>query len=718
MRLGPHRCVRRARGVRSPMRAGRSRIDGGPRLSMSRRRGNIVKKSLVSLLAIVIAGQAHAQSLPPSLAPAPASDAPAGDDIVVSATRSGDAVPVDLIGSSVTVIDDQDLQDRQTRILSDALRDVPGVAVNRTGAAGGLTQVRIRGAEGNHTLVFIDGIKADDPYNGEYDFGTLLNDEDSRVEVLRGQQSSLYGSDAIGGVINYTTLSGRERPGYSARAEGGSMGTFSGGARAAGTVGDRFDYAISTSYFRTDGYPVAPGGTLDTGSDTLGASAKLNWSAATDLKLTAVGRYSLTHADQNDQEIAPTSPIVRGYPVITAIDTPGDTTRNRGLYGLVGASWSLFDGAWTNSASGAITDNVRDYQGPYGPSGDVGRRYRGTFDSTVRFGNAHVKNRFTLATDYEREEFRNTTPGAGVDRSKHTLTTHGYVASYDLTVDDRLAIGASARIDDYNLFQDAATYRATASYLLPTGTRFHAAYGTGTKAPTPGELFGYSDGTYIGNPNLKPEESRGWEAGIEQSFLGRAATIGATYFDNRFLHQIDTTYVLDPVSGNYLQQSYNETGRTRQQGVEVYASARVADVRVDASYTYLDAPQTIEALADPAPADGSYQLPVPITTQAVRRPRDIASLNITYAPRTLPVGATLTVRYNGRQRDYAFNADYNRLLVDLKAYTLVNFNLTYDLGRHVQLFGRVENLLGERYQEVFTFDTPGRAAYGGVRVRL
>lgn len=666
----------------------------------------------VSIFALAAASRIHAQSV------APADEIALGDAIVVSATRSGDAIPIDLIGSSVTVIDNQDLQARQTRILSDVLRDVPGVAVNRTGAVGGATQVRIRGAEANHTLVFIDGIKADDPYNGEFDFGTLLNDEASRVEVLRGQQSSLYGSDAIGGVVSYTTLSGREAPGYMARAEGGSMGTVSGGARAAGVVGEQFDYALTGSYYRTDGYPVAPGGDLDTGFRSLGLGGKANWTPAGNFRLTAVGRYSLTKADLNDQEIAPTSPIVRGYPVITAIDTPGDRTRNRGWYGLIGADWTLFDGAWSNAGTAAIADNTRDYEGPFGPSGDNGRRYRTTFNSTVRFGSAHVANRFTLATDYERQEFRNTTPGAFVDRTKHTLDTWGYVANYDVTVDDRLALGASARIDHFSLFEDAATYRATSSYLFATGTRVHAAYGTGIKAPTPGELFGYSDGLFIGNPDLKPEKSKGWEAGVEQQLLGKAVKLGATYFRNRFTNQIDVTYVLDPASGAYLQQSYNNAVRTRQQGVEVYASARYAAFRLDAAYTYLKAPQTISALADPAPADGSFQFAVPVRTQAVRRPKHTASMNLTYAPQTLPLTATVTVRYNGRQRDYAFNEDYSRLIVGTKAFTLVNLNAAYDLGRHVQLFGRIENLLDKDYQEVFTFETPGRAAYGGVRLRF
>jgi len=657
----------------------------------------------------LLGGAAHAES-------ADAAGSDAADQIVVTATRSGDAVPVSLLGSSITVIDAQAMEDRQTRIVSDVLRDVPGVAVNRTGAIGGLTQIRIRGAEGNQVLVFIDGIKASDPYAGEYDFSTLLADDAARIEVLRGQQSALYGSDAIGGVINYITLSGREAPGIRLRAEGGSMNTYNGSARVAGVAGD-LDYALSASGYHTGGYPVAPGGSRDLSSNDIGASAKLNWAPVSNFKMTAVGRYSYTKADQDNQDIAATSPVVRGYPVITAIDTPGDYSRNVAYYGLVSAALSLFDDAWTNSLSAQIADTTRDGYMSYGrSSGDKGRRYRGSFDSTVRFGNDLVKNRFTMAIDAEREKFRNTSPGGFSDNTTHVIDTIGFVAQYDVTIADRLALGASARIDDNDRFEDDATYRATASYKFGSGTRVHAAYGTGVKAPSATELYGYSDGLYIGNPTLKPEKSTGWEAGVEQGLLGDAVTIGATYFKSRLTDQIDTAYVL--VNGQYLSSTTNLPGRTRQRGVEAYAQARIGDFRVDASYTYLHAPQTVEALADPAPLDGSFQGTVPLTTQAVRRPKNIASLNVNWAPKALPVTATLTVRYNGRQRDYAFNPSYQRLLVDMRAYTLVNFNLTYNVTEKVQLYGRVENLLDRKYQEVFTFATPGRAAYGGVRLRF
>lgn len=661
----------------------------------------MIKLSFAVLLATGCAVPALAQNTPVN-----------NDDIVVTATRSGDPIPAELIGSSVTVISNQDLQDRQTRVLSDVLRDVPGVAVNRSGAIGNLTDVRIRGSESDQVLVFVDGIKADDPFFARYNFGTLINDEASRIEVLRGQQSSLYGSDAIGGVISYNTLSGREAPGVSLRAEGGSMGTYDGGARVAGVKGN-VDYALSSSYYRTDGYPIAPGGNLDTSSKSLGVSGKFNWTPTPNLKITAVGRYSFSKADSDDQQVAANSPVIMGYPVITTVDSPGNYGANRGWYGLLGAEWNLFNNVMTNSLNATVADTTSTGNDGFGPFGDHGRRYRGSFASTVRFGTENLKNRVTVAVDAERQDFQNTY----TDNVRHRIDTLGFVTQYDLTVADRLAISGSARIDANSQFSDDATYRATASYLFPGGTRIHAAYGTGVKDPSAQNLYDYYSGQFVGNPHLKPEQSQGWEAGLEQSLFDKRVKIGATFFSNRFVNQIQTTYAL--VGTSYVQTPYNNPAHSRQRGVETYASARIGDLRLDLTYTYLHAPQTIAALTEPFAVGGDFQTPTNVTTQAARRPKEIASFNATWAPKAFPVTATLTVRYNGKQTDYAFAPpSYARLIVALKAYTLVNLNATWDVNPHVQIFGRVENLLDDRYQEVFTYQAAGRAAYGGVRLKL
>ncbi|MES2449050.1 MAG: TonB-dependent receptor [Pseudomonadota bacterium] len=646
----------------------------------------MLTRIFVSTVALIAATPALAQSNPTQ----PTTD-DKGDDIVVTASRSGDGVAVKNLGASVTIIDDAALQERQTRIVSDVLRDVPGIAVNRTGAIGGLTQIRVRGTEGNHVLVLIDGIKASDPYYGEYDFGTLIADEDAKIEVLRGQQSSLYGSDAIGGVIQYITLTGAEAPGIKVRAEGGSFGTASGGARVAGVTGD-LDYAVSSSLYRTDGTPTARNGTRDIGSTSIGASAKLTWSPSSIFKLTGVGRYSYTDALSNNSESNPASPLF-GY----TVDSPGVRLTNTAFYGLVRAELSLADGRWTNALSGQFADTTRKgYTSAGFDYGDKGRRYKGSFESTFRFGTDTFQSRITGAVDVEREEFENTTPSAFVFQGKRHTDNVGLVGEYDLLVDNRLSLGASIRRDLNTRFADVTTWRAQGSYRFDTGTRIRGAYGTGVKNPGYYELYGYSDGKYIGNPNLKPEKSKGWEAGIEQDFAGNHATIGATYFDSKLEDEIYTTYPA-PL---YIATPGNRTTLSRQHGVEVFASATpIPQLRFDLAYTYLHARE-----------NGAVE---------VRRPNHIASLNTTVFSADKRFSGTLTVRYNGRQTDVAYtNPSYIPVTVSLQEYVLVNLNAEYKVTDKISVYGRVENLFNEDYEEVFSFATPGRAAYGGVKVRF
>ena len=653
------------------------------------------------LLALTAASPALAQSDPTQ----PTTNGQ-GETIVVTATRSDDAISTDVLGASVTVLDAAALDARQTRVVSDVLRDVPGVAVSRVGGVGGLTSVRIRGAESNHTLVLIDGIKASDPYDGAFDFGTLIADENARIEVLRGQQSALYGSDAIGGVINYITLSGAEAPGVSLRAEGGSMGTVGGGARAAGVSGD-LDYTVSGSALHTDGYPTAVGGHRDVGSDSVGASAKVTYAPSSTFKLTAVGRYSLTAADTNDSDPA----------TGLTIDSPGVRFRNEGLYGLLRAQLDL--GRFTNVISGQIADTTRsgyDAANPNLPpagqpiaktSGDHGQRLKGSYDGTFHFGSDRVKQSLTAAVDYEDESERTTVSPYGAFLGvRHTINT-GVVGEYELVADDRLGVGASVRHDFNSRFADDTTYRVQGSYRFDSGTRVHAASGSGVKAPTFSELFDYYSGRFVGNPGLKPEASIGWEAGVEQNFA-KHFTVDATYFSNRRHDQITTVY-----DANFVGHPVNLPGSQHQQGVELAIAGRFdGGWRVDASYTYLDAPQDQSVTVDATSgATGTF------TGQAVRRAQSIASANLTYAPTDAPYSATVTVRYTGPQKDLFFGY-YPPLLVNLASFTLVNLNATYRVAPHVELFGRIENLLDRHYTEVYSFAAAGRAAYGGVRVRL
>ncbi|MEE4316657.1 MAG: TonB-dependent receptor plug domain-containing protein, partial [Erythrobacter sp.] len=247
---------------------------------------------------------------------------PLPEQIVVSASRSGEFYLPNTYPGSATVITADQLAQRQTRDIADVLRDVPGVAV--AGVAG-QTQIRLRGAEANHVLVLVDGIEVSDPFAGEFDIGTLQAEPGARVEVLRGPQSALYGPDAIGGVVAYQTLSGRSRAGVDARLEGGTQGTVNGALRY-GTSGNGWDAALSAVVVSTDGQPSARGGTRDIGRDSYTLSGKGSVEVAEGFALRAVARFIRTEGQFNDQDFDTTSPTF-GF----VIDSPQTRFTNEAI---------------------------------------------------------------------------------------------------------------------------------------------------------------------------------------------------------------------------------------------------------------------------------------------------------------------------------------------------------------------------------------------------
>jgi vitamin B12 transporter len=608
------------------------------------------------------------------------------DLVIVTATRANGGVRADLLGSSFTVVQAEDLERRQTRYVSDILRDVPGVSVSRSGSPGGLTQIRVRGTESNHTLVMIDGIEASDPFAGEFDFATLITDDVARIEVLRGQQSALYGSDAIGGVINYVTLSGREAPGGRVRVEGGSFGTTEASARYAGVAG-ALDYAVSAGYSNIDGFPVSRVGTRDVGTENSAASARFEYTPTETFRLTAIARYTRTEADTNDQDFDLASPTF-GF----VVDSD-DYYKYRAVHGLVRGELDSFDGRWTNALSVQAVDASRDsFSGGAFDFGDNGQRVRYSYESTLRFGSERFSQTLTGAFDHEREKFQNLGQFLMPEQSaEHEITNKGVVVQYDARIDRRIGIGAAVRRDYNDRFDDDTTYRLQGSYRFDSGTRLRAAAGTGIKNPGIFELFGFDPGTFVGNPDLKPEKSRGWEVGVDQVLAQGAVHAGLTYFDSKLENEIDTTF-LPPTFAPVVRNLETES---TQQGVEVFVHARLSPAwRVDASYTYVDAEE-----------DGMEE---------VRRAPHVASLNVGWRAPEDRAGVSLTVRYNGSTYDNNFTfvgPDPARL----DDYTLVNVSADFRLSNNVLLYGRVENLLDERYEEVFTYRSAGRGVYAGAR---
>ncbi len=603
------------------------------------------------------------------------------EKVVVTASRIG-GISADRLGTAVTILDRTQLEDRQTVFLSDALRDVPGVAVSRLGAPGSLTQVRMRGAEGNHTLVLLDGADISDPYAGEFDFAGFVAGDVERIEILRGSQSALYGSDAVGGVINIIPRRGRGALAFEAFAQGGSFNTWQTGANA-GYGDDTADVFLSASHQATSGTNISRFGSERDGERDSSLFFNAGLRPAENIELRALLRYVDTYAETDPQDFSfpptPTSGFI--------IDGDEKTTTTQ-LYGAVSAEVSALGDRWQTRLTYAFADVARDNFGSLF-SASEGDRSKLSLVSGFTFDTGEAQHKLTGAVDWRWESFSNAVPAFFILATGDTDTT-GFVGAYDVSL-GAFDGGVAFRHDSNDRFKDADTYRVQASYRLTEATRLRATAGTGIKNPTYTELFGFDPTSFVGNPNLKPEKSKGWDAGIDQTFADGDLRVTATYFSARLKAEIFTDFSVFPFTAG------NRTTTSTRQGMELTLQATLdEDWTLGAQYTYLDAVENGQ--------------------EEVRRAPHIASLDVTR--RLGDKGSiTVTVRHNGEQLDNAFTL-VTPPIVTLGAFTLVNVNVRYDLTENVQLFGRVENLTDERYEEVFSYRSPGIGAYAGIRTNF
>jgi vitamin B12 transporter len=598
----------------------------------------------------------------------------------ISVTANRTDTPLDEVGSAVTVITREQLENRQTAMISDVLREVPGLAVNRTGAVGNLTQIRIRGAEANHTLVLIDGIEVNDPSSSsEFDFAHLLAADIERIEVLRGPQSALYGSDAVGGVINIVTRRGSGKPEARASLEAGSHNTYQGNASVAGG-GERYDFMLGGVRLQTGGISTADGRRGNPENDGYRNATlytRLGARPAQNLDLGFAGRFTDYHMEGDD--------FTGGT---GAVDGSSDADGQQ-LYGRGQGKLTLLDGHWEHILGLGYTHVATDYL----TNDRITSRYRGVrrkydYQTNILFDTpavADASHTVTLLAEREDENVRSRSSYSNIDRD---IESDGYVALYKLDLFERLFLTGAAREDRHDLFADATTYRLTAAWDLPdSGTKLRTSWGTGVKNPSMFELYGYTQ-TYQGNPNLKPEEGHGWDAGLDQTLWNGLATASLTYFDERIDNLIQGTGT----------SSVNVNGTSHSNGIETALTLRpVEDLILQGSYTFM---------RTRSPAD----------EQLVRRPSQLASLNADYRFLDGKANVNLGIVFNGRQADNAYTPSYSTYRVALASYTLVNLAGGYRLTDSLELTARIENLLDTHYEEVYTYGTPGRTAYAGLRM--
>lgn len=642
--------------------------------------------AVLALLMLSASPAALAQT--PYVEPAfAASETDSTEHTLIVVTGTATPVEYEKIGNTITIIGGEAIEARGTAYLQDVLREIPGVSVNQGGSFGALTSVRIRGAEGNHVLVLVDGINAAAIGTGEFDFSSLLANNIDRVEVLRGPQSGLYGSNALAGVINVITKGG-DAATFDAALEYGSFDTRFG--RAAVTVGDRETFFSASGLYReTDGFSSAANGTEADGDRNvtlyLRGGARLSEAARLDATLRFVDKQ--TQTDGFDFTGGPMQGL--------AIDDDS-FTNSQDWSGGAALTLEPIDG-WKTVLSGNYfyRDAVNGF-GSLNSSGDRG--YRRTLNARTSYGFdtpsfADASHNITLFVEHEREGYRNTFPTDASQIAEQTRTHLGYGAEYRLDLFDSLFLRGAIRHDENDAFADATTFSLSGSWVLGS-TRLHASYGTGVTNPTFFEQFGYIPGSFEGNAALLPEKARGFDIGVEQLLFDDQLLVDVTYFNSHLTDEIIDIY----------PSVANDFGKSKRQGVEVSANWHVAGLNIGGTYTYLDA-------TDP---DG---------TEEVRRPNHQASFNIsgkfgTDERGTLSAGLI----YNGDMVDNDYrNYFANGYLVEksrLNSYTTVRLAASYRLNEQVELFGRIENALNERYQETLGYATSRRAVYGGVRFVL
>ncbi len=623
---------------------------------------------------------------PPSL-PAAESPSPTAAEAMPDTV---DGLALDRVGSSVSVVTREQLERQQIRHAADALRSLPGVSVSQQGTPGNVTNIRIRGAESKHTLVLIDGIEVNSPTDGAFDFSNVSAEDIERIEVLRGPQSGLYGGGAIGGVVSITTKSGRGPLAASVRSEVGSRrassvtGQVSGGNDAAWG-------ALVVHGFNTAGYNISFDGNEADGSRIKSFALRGGVRLFQGFRVEGTLREHNNRSDYDNGNFP--AGDRDGLFVINDAPFYGDT---RLRVGNLTATWETLGKTWIHKFQLGGAETVRDDFDPLHRR-TVATNAKYGYTSTMRFdgpAGTPVRHFLTGLVEQRSETFQQPTAASttfGTDRTSFAGELRGeYFNS--------LFLSGTVRRDDNDTFDDFTTWRGAASFKVPGSIfRLHASIGTGVKYPNFGDLFGIF-GAFQANPNLQPEQSKGYDFGIETSLLAGKLVVDVTRFNANLTNEITTSFAPVPP---FTATPVNRPGESTRAGIEVAARYQVMrQLAIGGAYTFLDARDDLDR-------------------QEIRRPRNAGRIDLAYGflggRGTIDVAAT----YNGKMQDIVFPLDFTdtRDRIALSDYWLVNLSASYKVQPGVEIFGRVQNVLDEKYQEVFGYNaTAGATAFAGVKL--
>ena len=602
-------------------------------------------------------------------------------EVVVTATRL--ETPVDEVSGTILVISDDEIREKQARTVGDVLTGLPGIDLVNQGGLGKTTSVLLRGGDTRFTLVMIDGVEVNDPSNPErtFDFAHMTTGDIERIEILFGPQSTLYGSDAIGGVVHIITKKGKGKPHLELEVEGGSFDTRREHAAFSGKS-DNVSYLISAGHTKTEGISAA--------SEADGNTERDGYE-----NTTFAGSLGLDLGAQSHVQID-----VRSMDAVNELDHyggPGGDDPNftgDAEHLLLGGQVTVFPtDIWESSLKVSSSSHDRHDLNEPDPARPFTMElsFKGRSEKVELINNLYLsdKSTFTIGMDSEVETGESSffSDEFGPYTSilpEESARINGVFAQEQYSADSGLTFTLGARADDHSSFGKATTWRAGISLPVSETTRFRTVYGTGFRAPSIDQLFNPD----YGNPDLDAEQSRGWDAGLETSF-GKNSRASLSYYFTEYDNLI-AWFDADGDPSTWWDGSYQNISRAETEGVDVSLDTRMGKVflGVIGSLLRTEDDQGEELLRRPAARWG---------TQIGFTPSDRISLN---------ADAT----WVGERKDWGD--------VTLDSYTLVNLAGSWSLSDTLSLFGRIKNLTDEEYELAGGYGTPGRAAYVGVKAEI
>lgn len=651
-----------------------------------------MKRTFVNLLAVLCLAAAPALSFPDGDQDLKTRPSDLTYDVVVTANRV--ETPGREVASSVLVLTRADLEKTRKTFVLEALQELAGLSIQENGPLGSAATVMLRGANSEHTMVLMDGVELNDPISPSrsFDFGHLLLANIERIEVILGPQSPLYGSDAMGGIINIISRRGDGRPRLSLSALGGSYGTGSGSIGFQGSRGG-LRFSLDTSYLFSSGFSAA------------GRSYQGNTERDGYRNLSLSGRVGYALAESVDFDL-----IVRNTSARTDLDSFGgdfgddpNSRQDYDLFCLRGQVRALlFRGRWEQHLALSYVSHHRTYDNPVDSLHPLDSE-RGTYDSrqaTLDWQNtiyAHETNIVVFGVEVQHEDGRSDYFSQGMWGPSESLFPLKSAETLGVYVQDRIRLGgrffatAGVRLDSHDRFGTAFTYRIAPAYVIgATGTKLKTTLGTGFKSPSLYQL--YAPGTMwgpIGNADLKPETSVGWDAGLEQPLLGGKLILGATYFHDDFRNLVQFDYA----------RGYTNIGRAESKGLELSASAEpAANVSIRAGFTRTSAHDLATGL------------------ELLRRPKDKFTLRVD-SPLSEDLRLVVSLVAVGPRDDLEYMG-YTPLRTRLKGYTLLNAVLSRNLGALGRVFLRLDNILDQNYETIKGYGMPRLSVYAGLSLGL